>query len=460
MIQPFPPQWTRFVGQTAASAHPKTSWRRIAACIAAVFSLAALVASATASAQVLTVNTSGNAPVAVGPIDRQYAQIEPTHVVLSKTRLDEKTEILLIRAMQSEQGFAMRPLPHGHKGLMLAANGRLKPAGQAYVRMAVTDGIASRPGDRVVITDVKVHHSDIIFDLNGGPDLKHRFLSHLSVGMGGGMDEPVVQENGDIPTGARITLAFKGQIPELTSKQVQELLAPLISFGVKTPVQAFTDTLPKPLKEAILNHQVWVGMSTQMVTYAMGRPWQKYRAMDGQMPYEVWIYGHPPKPTTFVRINGNQVIRVEIGRVGKPLEVFTKDVVSPMMLSNGTAEMAADSDARIVQEGDVQRNPDTDAPAPPPTLLKPGEKAPRAIGGAGQMKPVYFPKDQQEPTLGADPDDQQPASPPAAAQPAAATGAQPSAAKPSASTPAGGSQSTPAKSGSQSTPQTSSSPSN
>ncbi len=277
--------------------------------------------------------------------------------------------------------------------------------------------------------------------------------------MGPEMGEPMVQDNGDVPTGARLTLAFKGHIPELTGKQVKELLAPLISFDVKSPAQAFTDTLPKPLKESILNHQVLVGMSTQMVFYAMGRPWTKYRDMDGQMPYEEWVYGHPPQTTTFVRINGNRVIRVEIGRAGKPLEVFTKDVVSPMMLSNGT-EMAADSNVHIIKEGDVQRNPNTEAPAPPPSLIKPGEKTPDAIGGAGEMKPVYFPKDQQQPALGANPDDQQPAAPPATAQPAPAKGAQASAAKPSASPPAGGSQSTPAKSGNQSTPQASSDSSN
>lgn len=453
MIRATLPQWARPTSQPSAIINRSGGLGRIAAWAASVLSLVALLYAAAAAAQVMTIDTNPSATVAEGPIDRQYAQIQPTHVALSKSRLDPKTGMLLIRALQSEQGFAMRPLPQGHKGLKLVANGKLYPAGEAYVEMAVTNGISARPGDRVVITDVKIVHSMIVFDLNGGPDLKHRILSHISIGMGPEIAEPVVQQNGDIPTGARVTLAFKGHIPELTGKQVEDLLAPLISFGVKTPVQAFTDTLPKPLKEAILNHQVWVGMSTEMVLYSLGRPWNKYRAMDGQMPYEDWVYGHPPQTTTFVRINGNRVIRVAIAPVGKPMEVFTKDVVSPMMLSNGSGELA-DSNAHVIREGDVQRRP-TDAPAPPPTLLKPGEKPPSAIQGAGQMRPVYFPKDQQEPPLGANPDDQQPASAPAAAKTAPAKGAQASTAAPPASTPAGSSPSTSAKTGSSSSPQAS-----
>ena len=83
-------------------------------------------------AQVITIDTSGKGGVAnTGPVDRQYAQIVPTHVDLTKTELDAKTRLMLIRALESEQGFAMRPFPRGHKGLTLAANGKLEPAGEA-----------------------------------------------------------------------------------------------------------------------------------------------------------------------------------------------------------------------------------------------------------------------------------------------------------------------------------------
>ncbi len=67
----------------------------------------------------------------------------------------------------------------------------------------------------------------------------------------------------------------------------------------------------------------------------------------------------------------------------------------------------------MVKEGDAVRDPDREAPAPPPTLRKPGEKLPDTpnTSDTGEMKPVHFPK-QQTTQPGQNPDDQPPATPP------------------------------------------------
>jgi hypothetical protein len=389
-------------------------------------------------AQVLTVDTSGKGPVAsTGPVDRRYQQITPTHVELPKNQLDTKARLALERVMQSEQGFAMRPFPRGHKGLTLVANGKLEPAGEAYLNMVISEGMCAKPGDRVVVTNIKVDHSKMIFDLNGGPDFKHRFLRHVQLGDDPNYSNPVVQNETD-PTGARLTLVFKDHVPELTGDQVKVLLAPLISFDVKTPVQAFTDTLPVPLKQAILNHQVWVGMSTDMVMFAKGQPREKIREMDGQMPFEEWIYGTPPEDVDFVRINGNRVIRVEIAKIGEPIQIFTQDRVEGLMRSDGTPVVA--SNTRVVQEGDVDKDPNRQAPDAPPSLRNPGEALPQDQDkNSGVMRPVQMPKPQPDDQIGQNPDQQPPsASTPPASQPGAnssapaANGGQPSS-QPSAS---------------------------
>ncbi len=377
------------------------------------FGLTTLVSTAlaafafgSAAAQVITLDTRKSGPIATqvgqeSQVDRQYQQIVPTNVQLSGGQIDTKTRLGLIRALQAEQGFAMRPFPRGHKGLRLIANGNLEPAGESYLNMAVNSGISAKPGDRVVITDVKFDHGKIIFQLNGGPDAKHRFLRHIELGGDPNYTRPVVQVVKD-PEGARLTLDFGKEVPALTSAQVKALIAPLISFDVKTPVQAFTDTLPPALKSAILNHHVMVGMSTEMVMFAKGAPRAKSREMDGQMPFEEWIYGTPPEEVNFVRINGNRVIRVEIARSGETPEIFTKDEVSGMMRSNG-APVVADNKVKIIKEGDVHRDPDREAPAPPPTLRNPGEQLPSDSGSnlpAGQrnrdtMRPVQMQKPKQ-----------------------------------------------------------------
>ncbi len=398
--------------------------------------LAAFLPPGSSSAQVVTIDHSGNATDGnhAATVDRRFAQIVPTKVELSNSELDPKTRLEVIRIMQAEQGFAMRPFPKGHKGLTLVANGKLEPAGEPYLDMITKEGTSAKPGDRVVLTDVKIEKSKIIFSLNGGPDHKHSFLRHIQIGTGPSMS-PVVQGDDADPVGARLTLDFKDRIPELTGSQVKALLAPLISFDVKTPIQAFTDTLPPQLKQAILNHHVMVGMSTEMVMFAKGQPDHKTREMEGQMPFEEWIYGKPPKDIEFVRINGNRVIRVEIAKVGEAPQIFDKDEVEGMMRTDGTP-LAPSATTRTVEMGDTVRDPNTQAPATPPSLRKDGEALPQdsQMGAPNANRPVQFPKQKPDDypdatNLPRDPkpaDDSDTPAKPDAASPSASKPAQPS----------------------------------
>lgn len=408
MIQRFQSQWQRS-GRQAANASRKNYSRRIPWGCA----LAAVLAGGAASAQVITIDTNTgrvNNPsgTAAATVDRRFQQIKPTNIPLSKAELDAKTRLELIRLLQSEQGFAMRPFPRGHRGLTLEANGKLEPAGEGYLNMVTTEGLSAKPGDRLVLSDIKFEHSRIVFDLNGGPDAKHRFLRHVQIGAGPDLN-PVMQADGSDPAGARLSLTFHGGVPLLTGAEVKSLLSPLISFDEKTPIQAFTDTLPTLLKDAILNHHVLVGMSTDMVLFARGAPDSKSREVDGQMPFEEWMYGKPPQEVDFVRINGNRVIRVEVAKTGELPVIFTKDEVEGLMRTDGTAlEANGPQNTRKVELGDVERNPDTQAPVAPPSIRNPGEKLPDD-DKAGVMKPVQFPKPKPADSTGAQTDGTQPA---------------------------------------------------
>jgi hypothetical protein len=401
---------------SARIVQPRSFTGRALRSIIARCTVVTLLAGTSALAQV-TVDRQGNVVDADHPgasVDRRFAQIDPTHVELTKTSLDPRTRLEVIRIMTAEQGFAMRPFPRGHKGLTLVANGNLDPAGEPYLAMITSAGTSAKPGDRLVLTDIKIDKTKIIFELNGGPDHKHAFLRHIQIGTGGSMS-PVVQDKDPDPAGARLTLDFKGPVPELTGSQVKALLAPLISFDVKTPIQAFTDTLPPKLKDAILSHHVIVGMSTEMVLFAKGQPGKKVREMEGQMPFEEWIYGQPPKDVEFVRINGNRVIRLEIAKVGEKPSIFDKDEVEGLMRTDGTPALPASNNTRTVAVGDVEHNPNTQAPATPPTLRDPGETLPQDSQsgqvGVGANRPVQFPKQKQDdyPDASNLPRDQKPA---------------------------------------------------
>ena len=205
---------------------------------------------------------------------------------------------------------------------------------------------------------------------------------------------------------------------------MKALLAPLISFDLKTPIQAYTDTLPQKLKDAILNHHVMVGMSTDMVLFAKGQPDGKSREMDGQMPFEEWIYGKPPQTVEFVRVNGNRVIRVEIAKMGEQPQIFTKDEVEGLMRTDGTPLNPA-AEPRVARNGDVQTDPNKQEAAPAPSLRKPGEELPTQDQDSqrvGDMRPVRFPEKKPAAQPGDNPDGE-----PAAAPPATAGAAQPDA---------------------------------
>ena len=175
----------------------------------------------------------------------------------------------------------------------------------------------------------------------------------------------------------------------MTGTQVMELLEPLVDFKLKTPVQAYTDTLPPQLKEAILAHHVLVGMNPEMVIYALGKPDSKSREREGQMPFEEWIYGEPPKDVEFVRFNGNRVIQVEDAKLGQPPIIRKTDEMGDYW-STTPSQTANIHEVKLGDTSAASRDQES-AQKAPPTLRKPGETLPVADTGVPRMDKVQFP---------------------------------------------------------------------
>jgi hypothetical protein len=302
----------------------------------------------------------------------------PTKLQLPEAKLSERGRRELIRNLEAEQGFAHLALPVGV--LTLQANGPLSPGPEEYRTMVYKKGQAAAPGDRVAITALEIKGDKIVLDLNGGPYAKHRFLSHIQLN-----DNNVVARQ-DKATGSRITLVFKGQVPEISAPEVKALLEPLLDFGVKTSEQAYADTLPTPLKNAIAAHDVLVGMTHRMVLAALGAPESKMREQPSGDPngsrYEEWIYGHVPQTVKFVRFVGDRVTMVEIAALGKPMEIHDKDEMAGYIAPVLEHEIAmGDRKPETPDEGGT--------PAQPPTLRKPGE----AVDMPNARNKVIFPDD-------------------------------------------------------------------
>lgn len=305
----------------------------------------------------------------------------PTTLPLPDAPMKERGRRELVRMLVAEQGFAHCALPMG-AGLTLHANGPLETSVAAYKEMIYKKGESAAPGDRVVVTALTVKDNRIILDLNGGPYEKHRFLRHIQFN-----DNPVTPDTGEVATGSRVSLIFDRPVPDLSAPEVKSLLAPVIDFSVKTTEQAYANTLPPLVKQAVDVHEVLVGMNHRMVLAAMGEPESKIREKQSGDPsgaaYEEWIYGHEPQTIHFVKFIGDRVSEVEIAELGKPLDIHNKDEMGGYNPPPPTREVAM---------GDQEPGSSVDGQKAPPTLRKPGEPIPS--GGSGK---VQFPTASQQP---------------------------------------------------------------
>jgi hypothetical protein len=366
---------------------PMTGSIRIGHLSAATAFLASLMvcAAPTSTGQVFVVQPEH--------IEQHYAQIDPTNVKLPAEPITKMGRERLIRFMQSEQGFAMRPLPVAT--IELRANGEMNPGGAKYISLLHEKGASAKPGDRLVVTNIRFKDDSIILDLNNGPDHKHKYLRHIAVGMGGVETPLAPYDDGAPPTGARITVTFPKHIPDISGEQLQALLKPLIDFGVKSPAEAYAESLPPFLRKAITEHRVLVGMDRDMVIYAKGQPGHKEREQVDGKNIEIWIYGEAPQPVEFVRFEGSFVVRTELAKVGEPVQVKTANEMGPEFRKPAVAanehqvQLGDRSDADVTEEN---------APKAPPTLRQAGEKLPADNEkGTPSMAPVNFPPDQRRP---------------------------------------------------------------
>jgi hypothetical protein len=232
------------------------------------------------------------------------------------------------------------------------------------------------------VTAIEVKGDRLVIDLNGGPYVKHRFLRHIQIGVGGPVGGDTIGGNlndGAVATGCRVTLVFEGGVPEVSAPQVKALLYPLVDFGVKSGPEAYADTLPAPVKKAIATHQVLVGMNRQMVLAAMGAPESKVRERDADGPYEEWIYGHQPQTVRFVRFQGDRVSLVKVAALGKAIEVHDQDELAGYL---------PPKPKKTIEEGDAQGD-DTKRGAP--TLKAAGETLPDATEKGAQNGKVQYP---------------------------------------------------------------------
>lgn len=296
--------------------------------------------------------------------------------------MSRQTRLEVIRDFETQLVYARAFFPMGAKGIKLK-NGVTSPNGQELRQSLALLGPAVKPGDPAHISFVQIKDDHIHFDLNGGPVHRKKWFDHIQVSGANGTPVPLTNEAPPNPHGTYLDVYFDKYVPEMTAQQLRDLLYPVLDFKARNKEEAYLDTVPPKVKAAIQAHQVLVGMNTEMVVHAKGKAPKKVREKDGDTEYEEWIYGEPPADVDFVRIVGDEVIRVETMKVGGVKIVRTdKEVI--------LEKPDKDTEAKKEQE---------DRPANAPSLRRPGEdqeNAPKPSDGVSPV-PISVPDPPQAP---------------------------------------------------------------
>lgn len=283
-----------------------------------------------------------------------FANQEPDAPKMSK-----QTRVDLVRAFNAELVYIRSPFPMGKKGLTVK-DGEVTPNGEELQQMMALWGPAAKPGDRAMITDIRIKDDRIHFEINGGPIKRKKWYQRIEVGGMGGTAPIAPSDPQANPRGSFVDLVFDRYVPELNPQQLKDLLYPVFDFNAKSAAEAYMETVPPKVKDAIKNHHVLVGMNREMVMYSKGRAPKKVREKEGETEYEEWIYGDPPQEVEFVRFNGDEVVRVETMKV------------------NGEKTLRTEKEVELETPSAVAKGPDegpAERPAKAPSLRRPGEAA-------------------------------------------------------------------------------------
>jgi hypothetical protein len=301
----------------------------------------------------------------------------------SAPHISKETREQIVHTFDQDLVYIRTSFPMGKTGLKLK-NGTITPNGQELQQLMSLWGPAAKPGDQARISDIVFKGDYIRFEINGGPVKKQKWYQRIQIQGAGGSTPIAPSDSNANARGSFVDLYFDKYVPEITGPELKEALRPVFDFDSKSPLEAYLDTVPPKVKEAIKNHHVLVGMNREMVIYAKGRAPKKIREHDGEVEYEDWIYGTPPQDVDFVRFVGEEVVRVETMTVAGQKIVRT--------------EKEVDLDAAAVAQKPAQR------PLNAPTLRRPGEEMPDTDPQSpARVPPVAPPSSSPDPSKNPNP---------------------------------------------------------
>jgi hypothetical protein len=299
--------------------------------------------------------------------DSQPGQPVFAPIASNAPRMERHTRYEIIHEFEMLLVYSRTNFPMGTKGLILK-DGVITPNGEEMQQTLNLWGPAIKPGDPAHISFIQIKPDHIHFEINGGPVHRQKWYQRIEVSGGNGPMTTGPDNPQTNPHGCYLDLYFDQYVPEMTAAQLRGLLYPALDFAAHNKEQAYLDTMPRKVKEAIQQHRVLVGMNQEMVLHAKGKPPKKVREHDGDTQYEEWIYGEAPDDVDFVRFVGDEVVRLEIMKIDGEKIVRTQK------------EVFLDQD-----KNKEAKKQEAEHPATPPSLRRPGEdesNVPKPANGA------------------------------------------------------------------------------
>lgn len=220
-------------------------------------------------------------------------------------KLTEDQRIDLLRGLSAEYAKVKVLLPISKHTLDFHTDGTWDR--DAWKAAQKEYGPAGRVGDLMQVTSLHIEKDRILFELNGGS--KTKWYQHIEAGTG--TSTMPINPATSAPGGTTVALVFDGSIGQVTSAEVKQLLKPILDFDKESVTENHVENLPEPVKQAIKNQKVIVGMTRDQVLISVGRPLHKSRETKDGKEIEDWIYGEPPGRVNFVTFSGDLVIKVK-----------------------------------------------------------------------------------------------------------------------------------------------------
>ncbi len=251
-------------------------------------------------------------------------------------------------------------------------------------------GPAVKPGDQARISQILVKNDRIHFEINGGAVKKQKWYQHIQFGGGGGMTSIAPSDRYANPRGSYVDLVFNGYVPDLDPQQLKDLAPP----GIRLQRQVGRGSLSRhsPAQDQGRD-QGAPGSGRHESRHGDGgqRPSAKEDSRERwRTEYEEWIYGEPPQDVDFVRLAGDEVVRLEIMKVdGEKIVRSEKEVeLEQPTVAKGSAEPAGSPAKRpqFTATGGRGRSQFTGSRwTSPGAVAAPGSNGPARSAGSAQL---------------------------------------------------------------------------